>query len=326
MRFRGTPESFVGSIAAMVTPFTGDGTVDHASLARMVAWQVASGSHGVSLGGSTGEPSAQTVAERAAAIRTVAAAVDDRVPFLAGTGTGRLPETLELTQAAADAGADGVLVVTPYYAKPTQPALQQWYDTVCREFPDLPVIAYNVPTRTAVDIAPETVAALFARHENFIGIKETTFDFAHFSRVMQLAGPRLAVWSGIELLCLPLLALGGVGFISATSNLAPAASAQMYQRWCAGDLDGAREIHFGLHPLVDALFVETNPAPAKYLMHRQGLIASPFVRPPLLAPGPQARHRIRQLADRAARYLTPVDAAQRDGTSSHPAPETGNRP
>lgn len=138
MRFRSDPARIRGSIAPLVTPFTATGAVDHDGLRAMVHWQLDAGSHGISIGGSTGEPSAQSVAERAEAIRTVAAEVGDRVPLLPGTGSAKLDETLELTAAARDAGADAALVITPYYARPTQEALYTWYATVAAEFPDLP--------------------------------------------------------------------------------------------------------------------------------------------------------------------------------------------
>jgi 4-hydroxy-tetrahydrodipicolinate synthase len=282
MRYRSDPARIRGSIAAVVTPFTDAGDVDHDSLRALVRWQLASGSHGISIGGSTGEPSAQSIGERAEAIRTVASEIDDRVPFLPGTGSAKLDETLELTAAARDAGADAVLVITPYYARPTQEALYVWYTTVAREFPDLPIVAYNVPSRTSVEIAPETVARLHRDHDNFVGVKETTKDFEHFSRVMHAAGPDLLVWSGIELLCLPILSLGGAGFISALANIAPTAVSEMYEAAVRGDDMRARELHYGVHPLVDLLFVETNPAPAKWLMKQLGLIASDHVRPPLI--------------------------------------------
>ncbi len=160
MRFRSDPATIRGSIAPVVSPFTADGAPDLDGLRSLIRWQLESGSHGISLGGSTGEPSAQTTAERAAAIRAAAAEIADRVPFVPGTGSAKLDETLELTAIAAEAGADAVLIITPYYARPTQEGLFHWYDTVAREFPDLPLIAYNVPSRTAVDIAPETVARL----------------------------------------------------------------------------------------------------------------------------------------------------------------------
>ncbi|BBG00091.1 MULTISPECIES: 4-hydroxy-tetrahydrodipicolinate synthase [Pseudonocardia] len=303
MKFRSDPVRIRGSIAPVITPFTDDGALDLASLRGLVRWQLESGSHGVSIGGSTGEPSAQTVAERIEAIRAVAAEIDDAVPFLPGTGSAKLDETLEITAAARDAGADAALVITPYYARPTQEALYRWYRTIAAEFPDLPIVIYNVPSRTAVDVAPETVARLFADCENVVGIKETTKDFEHFSRVLHLCGRELLVWSGIELLGLPLLALGGAGFISAVSNLAPSAVARMYEAWESGDHEAARELHYGLHPLVDLLFVETNPAPAKWVLHRQERLASAHVRPPLLPLSDDGVPRVRALLEQGAAVL-----------------------
>ena len=282
MRFRSDPGRIRGSIAPLVSPFTADGEPDLESLRTLIRWQLDSGSHGISLGGSTGEPSAQTTAERATAIEAAAAEIGDRVPFVPGTGSAKLDETLELTAVAQQAGADAVLIITPYYARPTQEGLFQWYARVAGEFPDLPVIVYNVPTRTAVDIAPETIARLRRAHGNIVGVKETTKDFEHFSRVLRAAGTDTLVWSGIELLCLPLLSLGGAGFVSATANLAPAATARMYDHWVAGEFDQARELHFGLHPVTDVIYTETNPAAAKWVLRQAGLIASGFVRPPLV--------------------------------------------
>ncbi|MGH3181247.1 MAG: 4-hydroxy-tetrahydrodipicolinate synthase [Streptosporangiaceae bacterium] len=307
MAFRTDPRTLRGSITPLVTPFTADGAVDHASLANLVRWQLASGAHGISIGGSTGEPSAQTLEERLAAIRTVVDTVGGRVPVIPGTGSARLDETLELTAAARDLGIDAALIISPYYARPTQEALYVWYQTVSANFPDLPIVAYNVPARTAVDIAPATIARLYRDIENFVGVKETTRDFEHFSRVLQLCGPDVVVWSGIELLCLPLLALGGAGFLSATSNIAPAAHAQMYQAWSEGHHDAARRIHYGLHPLVDLLFVETNPAPAKWVLAQRRLIASDQVRPPLITPTPPGLERIREYLAAGAEYLTAAD-------------------
>ncbi|MFD4524133.1 4-hydroxy-tetrahydrodipicolinate synthase [Streptomyces sp. NPDC058470] len=309
MKFRSDPAAIRGSIVPVVTPFTDVGAVDHDSLRGLVRWQLESGSHGISLGGSTGEPSAQSAAERIAAMRTATEEIADRVPFVPGTGSHKLDETLEITAAAQELGADAALVITPYYARPTQEALYQWYATVAREFPDLPLVVYNVPSRTAVDIAPETVGRLFADFDNIVGVKETTKDFEHFSRVLHLCGPELLVWSGIELLCLPLMALGGAGFVSAVANLAPAAVARMYELWEAGDPESqaaARELHFRLHPLVDLLFVETNPAPAKWVLHQQGRIASAHVRPPLITPTEPGLARIRTYLAEGTDLLQPV--------------------
>ncbi|MFJ9713161.1 4-hydroxy-tetrahydrodipicolinate synthase [Streptomyces sp. NPDC101234] len=295
MKFRSDPAVIRGSIAPVVTPFTDEGAVDHESLAALIRFQLDNGSHGISLGGSTGEPSAQSVTERIAGMRTAVEVIGDRVPFLPGTGSHKLGETMELTAAAHELGADAALVITPYYARPTQEALYQWYATVAREFRDLPIVAYNVPSRTAVDIAPETVKRLFTDFDNFVGVKETTKDFEHFSRILHACGRSLLVWSGIELLCLPLLALGGAGFVSAVANLAPGAVARMYELWEAGDFDTARDLHYRLHPLVDLLFVETNPAPAKWVLAQQGRISSAHVRPPLTTPTEAGLTKIRAL-------------------------------
>jgi 4-hydroxy-tetrahydrodipicolinate synthase len=296
VRFRSDPATNLrGSIAPVVTPFTAEGKLDLEGLRTLIRWQLESGSHGISLGGSTGEPSAQTAQERIAAMDAAAEEIKDRVPFLPGTGSAMLDETLELTAHANAISADAVLVITPYYARPTQEGLFAWYDTVAREHPDLPVLIYNVPSRTAVDIAPETVARLRRKHKNIVGIKETTKDFEHFSRVLHLCGRDTVVLSGIELLCLPLLALGGAGFVSAVTNIAPQAVAAMYEAWQEGDQETARDLHYGLHPLVDLIFTETNPAPAKWVLKQAGLLASAHVRPPLAPLGDPAKQKIMAL-------------------------------
>ncbi|WP_018681472.1 4-hydroxy-tetrahydrodipicolinate synthase [Actinokineospora enzanensis] len=303
MKFRSTPAAVKGSIAPVVTPFTADGAVDLDGLRNLVRWQLDSGSHGISIGGSTGEPSAQTIAERIAAMKAVAEVIDDRVPFLPGTGSTKLDETLELTAAAKDLGADIALVITPYYSRPTQEGLIAWYGTVANEFPDLPIVVYNVPSRTALDIAPDTVATLRRKHDNIVGIKETTKDFEHFSHVLHKCGRDFLMWSGIELLCLPLLAIGGIGFVSALANIAPAAVARMYELYVSGDHDGAIDLHYQLAPLVELLFVETNPAPAKHVLKDLGLIESGFVRAPLIEPTPKGLERINALRAQAEHLL-----------------------
>ncbi|MDQ1657061.1 MAG: 4-hydroxy-tetrahydrodipicolinate synthase [Cryptosporangiaceae bacterium] len=311
MRYRSDPAQIRGSITATLTPFAADGSVDHDSLRALVRWQLDQGSHGISIGGSTGEPTSQSIAERIAAMATVASEVAGTVPFLAGTGTAKLDETIELTAAAQNLGADLALVITPYYARPTQRALYEWYATICREFPGMPIVSYNVPSRTAVEIAPETVASLRRDLPNFVGIKETTKDFEHFSRVLHLCGRDFLVWSGIELLCLPLLALGGAGFISALTNIAPAPVARMFDLWTKGEQSAALDLHYALHPLVDLLFVETNPAPAKHVLAEWGRISSAYVRPPLIGPTPNAVHAIRELLSAGAPVIDPATGTPR---------------
>ncbi|MGH9044277.1 MAG: 4-hydroxy-tetrahydrodipicolinate synthase, partial [Acidimicrobiales bacterium] len=233
----------------------------------------------------------------------VASITDDQVPFVPGVGSPKLDETLALTAEADRLGADIVLVITPYYARPTQDGLVSWFSTVAREFPHLPLVIYNVPSRTAVDIEPQTVLRLHLMHDNIVGVKETTRDFEHFSRVLHLCGRDFLVWSGIELLCLPLLALGGRGFISALCNIAPRGVATMFDLWEKGDLEGARELHYALHPLADLLFVETNPAPAKWVMAGRGILASEMVRPPLITLTQPGQDKVSKILESCADVL-----------------------
>jgi 4-hydroxy-tetrahydrodipicolinate synthase len=292
VRFRSDPAQIRGSIAPVVTPFDSDGAVDLDALARLVDWQIESGSHGISVLGSTGEPSSQSVDERRQVLERAARAVSDRVPFFPGTGSAHLGETLELTAEAERLGADAALVITPYYSRPTQAGLVEWYSTIAREFPSLPIVVYNVPVRTAVDIHPETVGRLRRAHDNIVGIKETTRDFEHASYVLNECGRDFLVYCGIELLCYPMLAIGGAGHLSCVANVAPRPCAELYDAFAGGDLERALELHYELHPLVEMAFVETNPGPVKWAMERLGILASGGVRPPLASPSDASRERI----------------------------------
>lgn len=295
MRFRSDPAQIRGSIAPVVTPFDRDGAVDLEALAGLIEWQLESGSHGISVHGSTGEPSTQSVEEREAVLETAARTVADRVPFFPGTGSTHLEETLQLTAKADELGADAVLLITPYYSRPTQQGLFEWYSTIAREFPSLPMVVYNVPIRTAVDIAPETVARLRRAHDNVVGIKETTRDFEHGSHVLAQCGRDFLVYCGIELLCYPMLTIGGVGHLSCVANFAPQPCAELYDAFAAGDHERAVELHFELHPLVELAFLETNPGPVKWAMERLGVLGCGAVRPPLAEPSAPNQERIATL-------------------------------
>ena len=275
------PSSIRGAITPLVTPFSADGELDLETVAALVEWQIGAGSHGISVGGSTGEPTSQTVGERIDVMRAAAAAIDGRVPFLPGTGSARMDETLELTAEAQRLGAAGALVVCPYYARPQQEGLYSWYSTIASAFPDFAILVYNVPVRSAVDIEPATVGRLRRAHPNIVGIKETTRDFEHVSRVLNECGRDFIALSGIELLCYPMLVLGGCGHLSCVGNFAPQPVAELYEAFAAGDHDRAQTLHYDLHTLVDAAFAATNPVPAKWVMHRIGLLPSPTVRAPL---------------------------------------------
>ncbi|MGZ4297959.1 MAG: 4-hydroxy-tetrahydrodipicolinate synthase, partial [Solirubrobacteraceae bacterium] len=271
--FAGDASAVRGAITPLITPFTDAGELDLGAIPRLIEWQLSRGTHGISVGGSTGEPTSMTVAERAAVMRAAAEAIDGRVPFLPGTGTALMAETLELTAEAQRLGASAALVVTPYYGRAQQEGLFRWYARVAAEFPDLPIIVYNVPVRAAVDITPGTVGRLRRAHPNIVGIKETTRDFEHVSYVLNEAGTDFIALSGIELLCYPMLCLGGAGHLSCVGNFAPDPVARLYDAFVAGDHGRARALHYDLHPLVDAAFAETNPVPVKWVMKQLGLLA-----------------------------------------------------
>jgi 4-hydroxy-tetrahydrodipicolinate synthase len=307
-RFAGDASSIRGAITPLVTPFHADGELDLESIERLVDFQLEHGSHAISVGGSTGEPTSQTVEERIAVMRAAAAAIGGRVPFLPGTGTALMAETLALTAEAERLGAAAALVVTPYYGRAQQQGLFEWYSRVAAEFPAFPILVYNVPVRAAVDITPATVGRLRRAHENIVGIKETTRDFEHISYVLEECGHDFIALSGIELLCYPMLALGGRGHLSCVGNFAPAPVAELYDAFAAGDHERARGLHYDLHPLVDAAFTETNPAPAKWIMERLGLLPSGRVREPLAPLSEAGRERVLGLLDRSPHVHLPAAA------------------
>jgi len=292
MKYRTSPGSLRGSIVPLVTPFDNDGNVDMDAVRRLVEWQIAEGSHGISVGGSSGEFISQTLEERSNVIRAAAEAIGDRVPFMPGTGANTLAETLALTACASDAGADAVLLIVPYYSRPSQEGLTAYFSAVAAEFNDLPIVVYNIPGRTGTNIAPETLAGLRSRHPNIVGAKEANKDFEHVSKVLHACGTDFLVYSGIELLCFPMLAIGGAGHLSATANLLPRESAALYDLAAKGSWDEARALHYELLPLNEILFIETNPGPVKWAMERIGLLTSGRLRPPLALPSPGHREAI----------------------------------
>ncbi len=289
-------ERLRGSIVPLVTPFR-DGAVDEEALRGLIEWQIASGTHGISVCGTTGEPTSLSLEERKRVIELAVRTVAGRVPVVAGVGSNHHGETVELARFAERVGADAVLVLVPYHVRPTQEGLYQHFRAVARST-RLPVIVYNIPGRTAVNLEVETLARLRRDCDNVVGVKEANRDFEHVNRVLWACGRDFLLFSGIELLCYPMLAIGGTGFISATANLVPALCAQLYERWRAGDVHGALDLHYQLLPLNDVLFVETNPGPVKYALSLMGRIA-PEIRLPLVLPSEPNRRRIR---DTLAQY------------------------
>lgn len=284
---------FRGSIVPIVTPFK-DGQLDLDCLADLINWQIESGSHGISVQGTTGEPASLTLDERKQVIKTAAEVVNGRVPFIPGSASVHHEESIELTRYAQDVGADGVLLISPYYLRPSQEGIYRHFDALAKAV-DVPVILYNIPGRTAVNIEIDTVARLKDANDNIIGVKESNKDFEHINRLIHKMGPDFGVYSGIELLCFPILAIGGAGYVSATGNVMPKEVADLYNLVEAGQWEEARQLHFKMLPLNDAIFYEINPVPVKTLLSMMGKCSSE-VRLPLAPVSDANRARLEQIA------------------------------
>lgn len=280
-----------GSICPVITPFKANGDIDFEKQRDLINYQIDNGSHGISVTGTSGEPSSLTVEERVQVMENAMKAIDGRVPFAPGTGSVNHDETLYLTQKAKDMGADAAMVIVPYYNKPNQDALYKHYKTVADQI-DIPIIIYNIPGRTALNMEVETMARLAKDCPNIIGVKESNKDFEHVNRVLKYCGRDFLLFSGIELLCYPMLSIGGAGSISATANVEPKLVADMHNAYAAGDINRARDLHFELMDLNDVLFSDTNPAPVKAALSMMGMI-EPVLRMPMDVPNAVIQDKIR---------------------------------
>jgi 4-hydroxy-tetrahydrodipicolinate synthase len=289
---------FEGSYVALITPFS-DGTVDEGAFQSLVDWQIREGTHGLVPCGTTGESPTLSHAEHERVIELCVEAAKRRAPVLAGTGSNSTDEAISLTRHAKQAGADGALVVTPYYNKPTQEGLYQHYKAI-HDAVELPIVIYNIPGRCAVDMSVETMARL-SKLPNIVGVKDATNDPARPLRTRIACGPEFRQLSGEDAARIALLANGGHGCISVTANVAPAMCAKLHNAWSAGERDQALAVQERLMPLHEALFIETNPAPVKFAASLLGL-CSAAVRLPLVEPTPASRERI-EAAMRSAGIL-----------------------
>ncbi|MEK4715510.1 MULTISPECIES: 2,4-dihydroxyhept-2-ene-1,7-dioic acid aldolase [Sporosarcina] len=281
-----------GSICPVVTPFTESGAIDEDAFIKLINWQIDSGSHGISVTGTSGEPSSLTIAERKRVMELAKETIAGRVFFAPGTGSTNHDETMELTKYAEELGADAAMVIVPYYNRPNQEALYQHFKTVADSV-TTPIIIYNIPGRSAVNMEVSTMKRLVEDCPNIIGVKEANKDFEHVNRVLLNCGRDFLLFSGIELLCYPMLAIGGAGFISATANVEPTKVAELYNAWVAGDVARAQDLHFELMPLNDALFKDTNPAPVKVALGMMGKI-TPKLRLPLGLPTAVIQQEVRE--------------------------------
>lgn len=250
-----------GSLAAIVTPFK-NGVIDEEALINLIEFQIENGTHGIVPCGTTGESPTLSHEEHEHVIELTVKTVNKRVPVIAGTGSNSTKEAIRLTRFAEQAGADAALLVIPYYNKPTQEGLYLHFKHIAAQV-DIPIILYNIPGRAGVNMAPETIARLASECKNIIGVKEASGSIPQASKILHLCGMDFLVLSGEDALNFPLLAIGARGFITVTANVAPADVAALYDTFAAGEFEKAKEMHYKLLPLNEALFIETNPIPVK---------------------------------------------------------------
>ncbi len=273
--------TFKGAMTALVTPMNEDKTIDVEALEQLVESQITAGIEGLVAMGTTGESATLSLDEHAMVVETVVRASRKRVPVIAGAGSNWTDKAIALARVSAKAGADGLLAVTGYYNKPTQEGLYQHF-VACAESTDLPIILYNVPSRTNCDLRNETVFRL-AKHSQIVAIKDATGDMRRASQLLDAVGDAISILSGDDFTALPLIALGGHGVISVVSNALPKSMAQMCRAARQGEWAKARDLHFQIMKLTELLFVETNPSPIKKVLALRGEIG-PTVRLPLMSP------------------------------------------
>ena len=272
---------FNGSIVALVTPFL-NGAIDWESLERLVAWHLESGTAGLAPCGTTGETPTLTHEEHLQVVRRVKEWSKGKIPVMAGCGANSTAKTIELSRDVLRAGADGLLVVTPYYNKPTQAGLINHYDLLAKAV-KAPIVIYNVPSRTGVNILPPAVIELAQRHKHIVAVKEASGVLDQASQIAREAPGHLVILCGDDSLTLPMLAIGARGVISVAANIAPVQVSSMVSAWDALDADKARRLHLKLLPIFKTLFIETNPVPVKTALKLMGRITSCEVRSPLVA-------------------------------------------
>ena len=260
---------FKGSIVAIVTPFK-DGKVDEESYRQLIEFQIENGTSAIVPCGTTGESATLNVKEHARVIDIAVEAVNKRVPVIAGTGGNSTSEAIELTEHAKEVGADATLQVTPYYNKPTQEGLYQHFKAIAKAVP-LPQVLYNVPSRTSVNMLPETVARL-AELPEVVAIKEASGSLGQMADIVRLAGDNITLLSGDDNLTLPVLSIGGAGVVSVVANIVPRDTAALVKAWEEGRIDEAKALYYKLLPLCQAMFFETNPIPVKTSLGLMGKI------------------------------------------------------
>ncbi|MCX7926652.1 MAG: 4-hydroxy-tetrahydrodipicolinate synthase [Candidatus Omnitrophica bacterium] len=282
---------FSGSIVALVTPFKNN-KVDEKKLKELIEFQIKSGTSGIVPCGTTGESATLSPAEHERVIELTVKFVNKRVPVIAGTGSNSTEEAIHLTEHAASCGVDASLQVAPYYNRPTQKGLYEHFRAIA-EHVDIPILLYNIASRTGVNIEPETMARLARDCKNIVGVKEASGNLEQMSRIKALCPESFDLISGDDALTLPVLAIGGTGVISVVANIVPKDVAAMVREFQKGNLKKAQEWHYKLFPLVKAMFIETNPIPVKTAMGMLGL-CEPELRLPLSSMLPENAEKLKK--------------------------------
>lgn len=275
---------FKGSMVAIVTPFN-NGKVDDKKLRELIEFQIKNGTSGIVPCGTTGESATLSFQEHERVIEVTIEQVNKRVPVIAGTGSNSTEEAIMLTMQAAKAGADASLQVSPYYNRPTQRGLYEHFSKIA-EAVDIPIILYNIASRSGVNIEPETIAKLACDFKNIAGVKEASGSLDQMSRIKMLCPDNFDLISGDDSLTLPILSIGGTGIISVVANIVPRDVASLVSEFQKGNIAKAQQLHYKLLPLIKAMFVETNPIPVKTAMGLLGM-CQPDLRLPMCAPSPE---------------------------------------
>lgn len=283
---------FKGTLVALVTPFK-DGKIDERKLRDLVEWQISEGTDGLVPVGTTGESTTLSHEEHARVIEIVVKSARKRVPVLAGTGSNSTEEAISLTREAKDLGADGALLVNPYYNRPTQEGMFAHFSAIA-ETVNIPIVLYNIPFRTGVNLLPDTIAALARAQKNIIGVKESSGSMDQTSELMIKCPANFIILSGDDSLTLPLMNIGAQGVISVAANLVPKSVREMTQAWASGDVFRARAMHLKLFPLVKSLFLESSPAPIKAAMKEAGLLDDESLRLPLVPVKAETRQALKK--------------------------------
>lgn len=283
---------FKGSFVALITPFK-NGKLDEKKIQELVEWHIAEKTSGLVPVGTTGETATLSHQEHERVIEVVVKAAKKRVPVIAGAGSNSTEEAISLSRRAQALGADAILSVNPYYNRPTQEGLRAHFGAVAKSV-KIPVVLYNIPFRTGVNLAVDTMVRLTEDHSNIVGVKESTGSMDQASEIVQRLGKRFFVMSGDDSLTLPLMAVGATGIISVAANLVPRAISDLCAVWERGNIAEAQRLHWKLFPLIKSLFIETNPGPIKAAMQEAGLIKDASLRLPMVTIAKDTRAKVRQ--------------------------------